>query len=200
MNSGRHAAGPRPSGLALGRGFLLLVVALVVGIIVLRSIPTPRPSGAAATTTTTTTERPGSQTGKPTGDTTTTTMAPLAPAKVQILVANGTSVPVGAGNLVNALKALGYDVLVPYDTTAAATATAIYYASSIYKPSALTLASLLSKPASVVSALPKSIPVTTTATPNVVIIEGPNLAKRFASPVSLKTTSTTTSASTTSGG
>lgn len=193
MNSGHHAAGPRSSGPALGRGLLLLVVALVVGIVVLRSIPTPVPSGSAVSTTTTatTTPKPNNPLASPPA-----TSSTLAPGKVEVLVANGTSVPVGAGNLVNALKALGYDVLVPYDTNTTASASYIYYATSAYKQSALALAKLLSQPDSEVLAQPASIPVTTTAKPDVVIIEGPTLAQRFASPVTLGTTKTTTKTTT----
>lgn len=207
MNSGRHSAGPSSSGPALGRGLLLLVVAVVVGIVILRSVPTPVPPGGTTSTTAPSSTASTQPPNNPLAAGPPVTTASLPPSKITVLVANGTTVPAGAGNLRSALQALGYNLLLAYDTTAPAASSAIYYATSTYKQSALTLATLLGQPASLVAALPStatSVQLTTTAGANVVIIEGPTLAQRFASPVTLhgsgqnsSTTTTTTTTSTT---
>lgn len=211
MNSGQHAPGRRPPGgqpgLALGRGVLLLVVAIVVGIVLLRSVPTPTAPGSVTQPTTTTTSTQPSNLGG--GTTRTTTPTLLAPSKVIVLVANGTSVPAGAGNLVNALKGVGYMALIPYDTTPpdSVSTSAIYYKAG-YAPEADALATLLKQPATEVAALPSSVPVVTTMAFDVMVIEGTTLATSFADPVSLtpsgttsttiKTTSTSTTTTSTS--
>lgn len=198
MNSGRHPAGPKSSGIALGKGLILLVVALVIGIVVLRSVPTPVAPRAATTPVTTTPDTaPAQPATKPAATGPSAPTITLPPAKVAVLVANGTTVPAGAGNMVTALKALGYNVLPASDTTAPASATVVYYVSDTYKQAALTLADKLGQPPGVVTVLSKSAPLSTTTGADVVVIEGPTLALRFAGPVSLGTT-TTTSTTTTS--
>lgn len=169
-------------------------MAVVVGVVLLRTVPTPKAPAGSASTTTTTVASPSAPDNS--GETTTTT-APatlLPPSKVTVLVANGTSVPAGATNMVNALKQLGYLVLVPYDTTSAATASAIYYQAG-YKPEAEALATLLSQPASEVAPVPSPLPVRTTLSFDVMVVEGPALATRFANPVSLAKSTTTSSTS-----
>lgn len=201
MNYDPNAPGDRPSGrgrgLALGRGIVLLAVALVIGIVLLRSVPTPVPPGPV-TATTVTTAAPLRK--KPVAKGPTTTVPTLAPSKVAVLVANGTTVPSGAGNLAVALKALGYDTLPAYDTTAPATASAVYYVSATYKQPAATLAGLLGLPSSAVGLLPSSAPVPKVSGYDVAIVEGPHLAARFANPTSLGTTTTSTPGTTSTTG
>lgn len=201
MSREPNAAGGPPGrvpGLALGRGVILLAVAVVIGVVLLRSLPTPVPPGAATTTTTQATTPTHSTKPVASGSTTTTTT--LAPSKVAVLVANGTSVPSGAGNLANALKALGYDTLPAYDTTAPATASAVYYVSETYHQAAVTLAKVIGVASTSVAVLPSTAPVPKVSGTDVAVVEGPHLAARFANPTSLGTTTSTSTTTSTTGG
>lgn len=199
MSRGHHSTDDRSfsrsTGLALGRGLVLLAVAVVVGIVLLNSVPTPTPKVPASTPPSPTSTVPAKHHG-----TTTTTVPPatsttLAPSKVAVLVANGTSVAKGATNLSNALKPLGYKLLAPVDTTSAATGSAVYFAPG-YDQAAASLAQLMKLSPSSVQPLPSSLPVASVSGADVVVVEGPTLAQRFTNPTSIAPPS----GGTTSGG
>lgn len=199
MSQGRHAADDRSLGrstsLALGRGALLVGAAVVIGVVLLHTVPTPgaspAPSGSpAGAGTTVTTVRHRSAVSPA------TTATSVPRSQVSVLVANGTSVGLGASHLSTALGAAGYHVLTPTNTTQSQSASAVYFVSG-YADAAAALATLLQLGPSTVQGLPSSLPVPSVAGADIVVVEGPNLAQRFASSSSL--TATTGTPSTTAG-
>lgn len=197
MSQGRHAADDRSLGrsttLALGRGLLLVGVAVVISVVLLHTVPTPAtsPSGAGparspATSAAISRHRPGS------GATTTT----VAPSQVAVLVANGTSVGKGASHLSTALGSAGYHMLTPTDTTQAQSASAVYFVPG-YADAAAAIANLLQLSPSTVQGLPSGLPVPSVAGADIVVVEGPDLAQRFSSSSSLTTATSTAATSTT---
>lgn len=184
MSRGRHAPGDGPLGPSLGaasgRGLALLGVAVVVAVVLLHT-EHPVSPGAGPTTTTSTTAAPG-PIGPVTPASAPTTTIPRA--QVNVLVANGTKVPLGASHLATALASLGYHLATPSDTTQAVTASSVYFAAGYEQP-ASAIAGLLGLDPSTVLPLPAALPVTTTTGINVVVVEGTTLAQRFASSSSL---------------
>lgn len=193
MSSRRHASRDRSlrrsTTMAIGRGLVLVAVAVVVGIVLVNSVPTPGPATPSASQPAAagSSHPRGSGGAAPAGTTTTTaassatTAAPaMPPSKVKVAVANGTNdaVPLGATHLADALHALGYQVLAPMDTTQPQSSSAVYFAPG-YDQAAAALAHRLQLSPSVVAPLPSSVPVSNVSGADVVVIEGPNLAQRF---------------------
>lgn len=192
MRRGRHAADDgsfgRSTGTALGRGLLLLAVALVLGLLLLNRVDAPAEdeqqvrSGDTEETTTTTAAR------------STTTTAPMrAPKDVKVLSANGTSVKGAGGRVKDKLLAAGYNALAATDTTAPAQGSAVYYAAGFEREAAV-VAQLLSVAPSAVLALPATPPVADLKGAEVVVVIGPDLAAANPPP---STTTTAKPASTT---
>lgn len=115
----------RSAGMAVGRGTLLVGLAVIVGILLLQVVdPGPDSSGASAATSTSTTAAttvPGAATGAstaPAGSTTAATSAPAGarpPGEVSVIVFNGSNAAGVAGNATNKLKTAGYKTLTPTD-------------------------------------------------------------------------------------
>ena len=160
------------------RGLLLTAAAVALGIGILASVskgagPAASTPTAAVGTTTTTTAAPAA------GSTTTTTTASNQPthtaSSVKILVANGTTTPGLAGKLKNKLTADGYDLLAPTNTSTAARASAVYYATG-YQGDAQAVAAAAGLPASAVQVMPAQAPVSSTSGAQIILVIGPDLA------------------------
>ncbi len=155
-----------------GAGLLIVVVAVVVGALLLPSATRPpllgsAPSGAVATTTTVPVPTP-------------TTTSTVSPAAVHVLVANGTTVPNGAGSVAAFLTTKGFGTLVPVDATSTNLQSSAVYAVNGSDPAgAQAVAVALGLPASGVltSGTP---PVRSVANATVVVVLGPDLANRYA--------------------
>lgn len=151
-----------------------MVVAIVVGILLLRATTGTPANGSAATATTTTTTAAGQGTGH--GGTTTTTTAP--PNKnVKVLVANGSSTTGAAGFFTSKLTADGWGTLTATDASTTVNASAVYYASGQQSPAETIAAELGLKP-SVVQPLTTSVPVPDTTGADVVVVVGPDLSSQ----------------------
>jgi hypothetical protein len=182
MSKGQHAAGdgsfPRSAGGAMARGIALIVVAVVLGVVLLRSTDSPADpvvssggGGGKATTTTSTAPPAG-------GSTTTTAPAAAAhdPSKVAILVANGTGGQVkgAAGRIAATLKTSNYLLKEATNTKAPAESSVVYFAAG-YEPDARKIATLLT-PQPKVAALPAASPVKDLAGANVLVVVAADLA------------------------
>jgi len=201
MSNAMHAADDgslaRSAGGALGRGILLLLLAVGIGVLLLagtdQTAPADRLVAAAAA------EDDGNSGGGTTGDATTSTtvtaptavaVPPRPPRDVKVLVANGTDV-VGAGrNVTELLRPPGYNLISPVDATGPKVeATTVYFAAG-YAPEAGAMAQVLEAPATAVKEMPAEVPVRALNDANVLVVVGAELAGRTA----VTTTTTTTTA------
>lgn len=184
----------RPSGGSGARGVVLLAVAVGLGILVLQAFDTgSSPYSRRVTTATTTPSETGDQTTLPAGEATTTTPAARAPADVKVLVANGTGSKGFGSRTANALKALGYNILAPVDTTRSLDSTSVQYADG-FEAEAQAVARSVQLPASAVQRL-NSPPVPAVRDANVVVLLGADSAPT--STTAKKATTATTSRSST---
>lgn len=177
---GQHAAGdgsfPRSAGGAMARGIGLIVVAVLLGVVLLKATDSPEPfreeSTAGATT-----DPDGAEAGEGEGaeESTTTTVAPARnPAEVAVLVANGSGVSGAAGRVAETLKGSNYQMKESTNTTSAAEASFVYYAEG-YEADARAVAALLT-PSPTVQAMPDPIPVRDLAGANVLVVVAADLA------------------------
>lgn len=208
MRRGRHAADDgsfgRSTGMAIGRGVALLVVAVVIGVLVLdrssqpattqaaasspttTTVPptTTTTSGSSSTTSTTTRSRHGRSGGTPTSPTTT-----VPPAQVKTLVANGTQTTGLAGRVGAQLQNDGYDVFSPMNAPQQVTASVVYYVPGS-SGAANQVARAVGLSSSAVHPLPSTWSVSALNGAQVVVVAGPDLASRF--PAGSSPTTTTT--------
>jgi hypothetical protein len=184
MSRGQHIAadGPlnRSASGGLARGVALIVAAVIVGVLLLRSTDGSEPFRAAGTDPT------GAETPDPTSKpavngTTTTTAAVAAakahdPAQVTVLVANASTVKGAAAKIATGLNASNYVTLPSVNTlsTVAVTASVVYFAAG-YEPDAKAIAALL-KPAPGVAAMPNPLPVSSLGTAQVLLVVAADLA------------------------
>jgi hypothetical protein len=170
----------RSAGNALARGVVLIVAAVLIGIVLLRSTDGSEPFRNVA-------EDDGgadgsgdpSQPGGDGGGTTSSTAAPATardPAQVTVLVANGSGVKGAAQRIADTLKASNYVTAQPVNTTARADASAVYYVEG-YEPDARAVAKLLN-PAPNVAAMPNPLPVADLAGSHVLVVVATDLAAR----------------------
>jgi LytR cell envelope-related transcriptional attenuator len=154
-------------GVSKVKAVLLLVVAVLLGIGMLKVDRGPgRPASAAGATTQTTTST----------STTTTTAPPVSPsAAVKVLVANGGTVNGAATFFTNKLSKAGWGTLPPTTTSTTAAASAVYYASG-QQGAAAAIAGALGLKATVVQPLSSTVPVSGTTGASVVLVVGPDLA------------------------
>lgn len=181
---GQHAAADgsfnRSATSAMARGIALIVAAVVVGVLLLRSTDGSEPFRAADVeddgtgTGTTTPTDPGQG-----GGTTTTTAAEAAkphdPAQVSVLVANGTTTKGAAGRIATTLKGSNFVTLQPVNTTAPVDASAVYFVAG-YEADARAIAALLA-PAPAVAAMPNPVPVADLAGAHVLVVLAADLAQ-----------------------
>jgi hypothetical protein len=151
----------RSAGAAAGRGVLLIVFALALGILLLaRAIDgtntkasTSPPTGRVATPTTAA-AAPAAPSG-PTAATNPATTLPPAhePAQVAVLVLNGREVQGVARANNDVLLRVGYNGLAPGNTSAAVAATSVYFTDPAFQADAAKVAEALTIPADKVVAL-----------------------------------------------
>ena len=208
---GDPRGGPRNSGprerISLPKAFVLLVVAVILGVILLNVATRGTTSSTTTTTTTTTshgattTTRPGSSTTAHPGSSTTAAPSTTAPhgsttttpttrptttpttapkSSTKLLVANGTSTPNAAANYTTRLQRAGWSTLSPVDTTTPVSTSAVYYASG-HKTEAQSLATSLGLKATAVQPLTTSVPVSGTTGADLVLVLGPDLASQSSS-------------------
>ncbi len=170
--------------MAAGRGALLLIVAVVLGVLLLNAADdTPTRVGAGRDdddsedgTATTTTTQPVP-----------TTAAVRPPREVRVLSANGTEVAGAARKVSDGLRNGGYNVLAPTEARAAETS-AVYFTPT-FEREAQMLAQALQLPPTAVQPLPNPPPVSDTRGANVLVVVGPDLARK----ASQRSTTTNTS-------
>ena len=172
--------------MAAGRGALVLVVAVIIGIVLLNKVDEPPDRQISA----------GGDSGDDTEETTTTALAvpvpTTAPARqpgeVKVLSANGTRVNGAAGRVRDVLKALGYNVLSPIETKSPVQSSVVYYTAG-FDREAQVVAQVLKLQSTAVQPLPaaNALPVSDLRGANVVAVVGPELARQAS------TTTTTTS-------
>ncbi len=152
----------------LQRGVVLVAVAVILGIILLQVNAKTAPVTASATSA----AHHHVATAPPT---TTTTTVPRS--AVHVLVANGVGSGEFATDFSDELQTQGWSVLPPEDATSTVTASAVYYAPGSRGP-ALALAKGLGLPSAVVQPLSTTVPVTSAAGANVVLVVGPDLSAK----------------------
>jgi hypothetical protein len=120
---GSKAEFARSAGMAVGRGTLLIGVAVIIGVLLLQVVDPGPSAGSASVTTTTKTTTVTTTPG--TGSTVTTNTAPTStsgggthtPAQIHVVVLNGSGVQGAAGVKTTALKNKGYNTGTPGDAT-----------------------------------------------------------------------------------
>ncbi len=156
------------------RGAILVVVAVLVGIALLRDEGASTAQiNVGATDSPSVTDAGDGGTGS---STTTTTAPPRAPAEVKVLVANGSDVNGAAGAQTDALEALGYVAANPTNAEPVP-ATVVYYTVG-YQAEAEALASAIGAPATSVTPLPTPAPVADMQLANILVVVGPDLASK----------------------
>lgn len=147
-------------------------------------------AGSAATTTPATT--PGTATTTAPGPST-TTGATTPPSHVTVLVANGSTVSGEATRISTQLHTAGWDTLPPVNTATNVSSSTVYYAPG-FQASATSIASSLGVPAARVQPLSASVPVSSVAGADVVVVIGPDVANRSSSTATTAAPTATTSA------
>jgi hypothetical protein len=161
-----------------GRGAILILVALVIGVILLQDID-DGPDNVSVDSGTPDVSVP---------DTTaplatlapTTTLGIRAPKDVKVLVVNGTTVSGAAGRVAQPLRNAGYNVLAPVDASpsvkANTRASAVYYSTRDFEREAKQLQQDLELAPAPVTAVPTPPPTADLRGANVIILVGPDLA------------------------
>lgn len=181
MRRGQHAADDgsfgRSAGGAMARGIALIVVAVLIGVVLLKATDSPEAFTSSTVDqssddgdgTTVTTADPG--------DTATTT-APAAvarnPAEVTVLVANGAGIQGLATRIADQLKAANYVTADPGNTKAPADESAVFYIPG-YEADAAAIAQLLT-PVPKVAPLPDPPPVDDLQASHVLVVAAADLA------------------------
>ena len=141
----------RSAGAAAGRGVLLIVFALAIGILLLaRALDDDGSSVEAGDSSSTAAPATSAETTPPTPAPTTPTTAALPPAhdpaQVPVLVLNGREVQ-GVARVNNEeLLRLGYNGLPPGNTPAAVATSNVYYTDPAYQTDAINIAAALQIP------------------------------------------------------
>lgn len=158
------------------RGVVLIVVAVVLGVVLLRATDGPSPfesttpsSGLAGGVSTTVSTNLGLST-----TTTASTLPGIDPSTITVLVANGSGGVAGlAGRLSDQVEAAGYQTATPTDTSTV-NASVVYYVPG-FEAAAEDLAALF-EPAPDVAPLPDPPPVDDLASANLVLVAADDLA------------------------
>jgi hypothetical protein len=173
----------------VGRAAIVLIAFIIATAVALGQVHPATHSTAANVATT----APVTSTTHPAAHSTATTATTTTPpAKVSVLVANGSNVSGAAGTTSTQLQAGGWTMLPPVNASSNVTASVVYYVAG-FRPSAVVIANSLGVPATAVQPLTSSAPVGAVGTADVVVVVGPDVASRGSSPA----TTTTTKAATT---
>src|SRR2546425_2090365 len=156
----RHAATDgsfgRSAGGAAARGAGLLAVAVIIGILLLRSGGGDPYSRSVSTGANPTPEVPSQP-----STATTVTVPVRSPADIKVLPANGTSTANAAANTGNRLKSAGYNVLSASNTNNPATGSNVFYNPGFEREGRV-VAQLLGLPDSAVQPMPTPPPLSDT--------------------------------------
>jgi len=151
----------------VGRAIVIIVVAVVVGVLVLRS--GGHPAGLAA---------PGGTSTTTTAPHQTTTSTTASHAGVKVLVANDSTTNGVAGGYATALRNAGWRVLVPTNAKPPARATsAVYYAAN-KRADADAVAAAFGLPAADIFPISTATPVANIGGADVVLVVGADLAAK----------------------
>ena len=161
------------------RGWLLVVVAIVVGAVLLPSATRASLTEAGARQATTTT--PGTQaigtTTLPAASSTTATTTAVAPSSIKVLVANGTNTNGAASTVSSFLSGKGFATLTPVNALTVVHASQVYAVADQLAAARQVVAALgLTDAAIQPSSTP--IPVSGVGPAMVVVIVGPDLLSR----------------------
>jgi hypothetical protein len=180
---------------AAGRGAVLLLVAVVLGIFLLnKTDETPTTTVSQSPTTT---EHRGAGRTTTTLATTTTTRAPHDPASVKVLAVNGTATPGIGARTKDVLLAARYNTLAPTDAKTKPVKTTVIWYVAGYDVDATAIGRLLGFPAPMVQPLPANAATLLKDANNlpnahVVVMGGEDLIPKLpAKPATSSTTSTT---------
>ncbi|MGQ0832618.1 MAG: LytR C-terminal domain-containing protein [Microthrixaceae bacterium] len=171
------------------RGAALVVIAVVIGLLLLRN---------GLDTSEVVTASKGNSSGKTNGSgsdkSTTTTTTPLrAPAKVTVVVLNGTSVGGAAGKYSAALATAGYQMLKAGDAATKIPATQVFYTPG-FEREAGAVALAAGAPATLTPAALPTPPPGEVGAANVVVVIGTDLASLTPTTAAGATTTTPTTA------
>lgn len=183
----------------MGRGIILLGVALALGIFLLNKADTT--TGVDRVNAGTHTTQPDNGVTTTTGGGVTTTTVPVrSPDKVKILVANGTDVRGAAGRVNLELVNLRYNPIAPVDFGKIVKASQVYFQAGFEREAAV-LVQALGLPQAVALPLPVPPPLADLHGADILIILGPDLAAKVTtsstSTTKPKTTTTTAKSATT---
>lgn len=165
-------AAPAAQG-SVAKGAVLVVVALVIGVLLLRDDDSGTTQVAVGS------DRSGQATPDtevdedPDATTTTTTEAPRPPSEVKVLVGNGSGVNGAAGGATDALEALGYVTGTPANAERVPE-TVIYFTDG-YEAEAEALAEAMGAAPTAVTPMPAVAPVDDLQLANLLVILGPDL-------------------------
>ncbi|MGI8685626.1 MAG: LytR C-terminal domain-containing protein [Acidimicrobiales bacterium] len=186
----------RSSGMQPGRGAVLLVIAVLLGVVLLNAADDAPPDRVAAGTS----DDTSSETTPATDVTTTVvTLPPRAPADVKVIAGNGTGTKGVARTATDQLKAAGYNVLSPTDAVKV-DASNVYYVGD-FQREAEAVATALGLPPTAVQPFPTPAPLADARGATVIVIVGPELAQTLGGSTTASTAAgaTTTTAASTAG-
>lgn len=164
---------PTESTVNPARGAALVVVAVVVGLVLLRSgldtsevVTSSKGDGSSNS---------GSNTSTGADGETTTTLAAKSPAEVTVIVLNGTSISGAAGKYSTAIGSAGYQMVAPGDAAVKIPITQVFFAPG-YEREAAAVALAAGAPATVTPAALPTPPPGDVGAATVVVVIGADLA------------------------
>jgi hypothetical protein len=160
------------------RGAVLVVVAVLIGLLLLRNgLDTSEvvTSSKGDNSSTDGGSDAGSDEGATEGEDTTTTLPPKTPAEVTVIVLNGTSVGGAAGKYSTAIGSAGYQMLEPGDAATKIPATQVFFTPG-FEREAAAVALAAGAPATVTPAALPTPPPGEVGAAGVVVVIGADLA------------------------
>jgi hypothetical protein len=160
------------------RGAALVVVAVLIGLLLLRNgLDTSEvvTSSKGDNSSTDGGSDAGSDEGVTDGEETTTTLPPKTPAEVTVIVLNGTSVGGAAGKYSTAIGSAGYQMLEPGDAATKIPATQVFFTPG-FEREAAAVALAAGAPATVTPAALPTPPPGEVGAAGVVVVIGADLA------------------------
>ena len=155
------------------RGAALVVIAVVVGLLLLRNgLDT---SEVVTSSKDNSTKDSGKDANDDSTETTETTVAAKAPAEVTVIVLNGTSVSGAAGKYSTAIGSAGYQMLEPGDAATKIPATQVFFTPG-YEREAAAVALAAGAPGTVTPAALPTPPPGEVGAANVIVVIGADLA------------------------
>lgn len=158
----------------MARGIGLILVAVLLGVVLLRATDSPEPFEPRVTSTAERPEgTPGEEEEDPAAPPTTVAQA-RNPAEVSILVANGSGVAGAGGRITETLGGSNYVLKDPTNTTSPAETSAVYFVEG-YEADAKAVAQLLT-PVPAALPMPDPVPVKDLAGANILVVVAADLA------------------------